>query len=53
MRFTDTVRINFMDYPFIELTPNELFSERECTQLAKEIVNRLNEKIKTQLNLKD
>lgn len=50
--FTDTVRINFQDYPFIELIPNELFDENYCKQLATEIVNRVNEQMKSQLDIK-
>lgn len=52
-RFSNPVKVNFQDYLFLEITPNECFNEKECMQLAKEIVNTLNNQIKTQLKLND
>ena len=37
---------------FIQIYPNELFDEKKCKQLAIEIKNRLNNEIKTKLNLR-
>lgn len=44
--------LKFQDAPFIEIYPNELYPEEKCRQLAIELMNRLNNEIKTKLNLK-
>ena len=44
--------LTFQDAPFIHIYPNEVFDDKDCRQLAIEIMNRLNSEIKTKLNLK-
>ena len=40
-----------MDAPFIHIYPNEIFNEKDCKQLAIELKNILNNRIKSQLEL--
>ena len=41
-----------LDAPFIHIYPNEIFNEKDCKQLAIELKNMLNNRIRSQLNLK-
>ena len=45
------IKLTMMDYPFVEIYPNEIMTEDDCKRWAIEIRNTLNNRIKSKLKL--
>lgn len=45
------IKLTMMDYPFVDIYPNEIMTEDDCKKWAIEIRNTINNRIKSQLKM--
>ena len=45
------IKLTMMDYPFVDIYPNEIMTEDDCKKWAIEIRNTINNRIKSKLKI--